>query len=113
MLLLVLTVATGCTGWRVAGTSVQAVDTLPTHVRITLSSGERIELKRARVEADSLVGQVEPDTLGPPLRRAVPTDSIARVAVRGQTAATRTTSFTGGVAVATAAVGLLLLFISD
>lgn len=112
-LLILLTATTGCTGWRIAGTSPQAIDSLPPHVRLTLSSGERLELKQARIEADSLVGQVEGDTLGPPMRRAVPTDSIVRVSVRGQTATTRTTAFAGGVAVATAVAGFLLLLVAD
>lgn len=101
-----------CTGWRVAGTSPRALDTLPSHLRLTLSDGQRVEVRHARLEGDSLVGQVRGDSLGPPTRRALPVDSIARVAVRCRTAETRSTSFGGGVAVATAVTGFLLLLLT-
>ena len=110
-LALIFTVAAlaSCTGWQITGTSPRALDSLPSHVRVTLVSGERIEFKSARLEGDSLTGVRLPDTTVRPVRMSVAEADIRRVAVRGSTANTRAVRFTGGVAVITAVLGLFLV----
>ena len=111
--ILVTSMLAGCTGWHIAGTSPHALENVPSRVRVTLGTGERVELTQARLQADTLVGNLDVDSIRAPVRRAVPVDSIRRVAVRGRTAETRSTSFFGGVAAATAAVWILLVSLTN
>ena len=110
--LLAACLLSSCTGWQIAGSSPQVMDSIPSHIRLTLAGGERVELKRARVEMDSLVGMVDVDSASLSVRIAVPVDSVRRVAVRGRTATTRAVSFAGGVAVLTGLVGFLLIVVT-
>lgn len=93
----------GCSGWRVAAATPENLDSLPARVRITLESGERVELHRPVLTADSLRGMAKDDST----RLAFHVNDVARVATQGPTPATRTVNLMGGVAAATA--GLLFV----
>lgn len=84
----------GCaSGWRIEATGAAAMEHLPERVRVTKQDGTRVELRAATMEGDSLVGLAMPDSS----RVALPVEEIARIAVRGPTAATESANLTGGV----------------
>ncbi len=87
---------TGCSGWRVVGTTPASAEPFPESVRVTLHDGSRSILRKPLLRGDSIIGLRNDTLIG------FPVDSVARIAVPAGTPEGKAANLGGGVAVATA-----------
>ena len=66
---------TGCSGWRVVGTTPASAEPFPESVRVTLHDGSRSILRKPLLRGDSIIGRRNDSPIG------FPVDSVARIAV--------------------------------
>ncbi len=98
-----------CTGWhRLPETQPAPLKESPQSLRITLKSGERIELRKARLSGDSLIGEIKPTPNESPVRFAVGLSSVQRIEDRKVNTARTVALVVGSIGVA-ALAGLLIV----
>ena len=84
---------TGCSGWRVVGTTPASAEPFPESVRVTLHDGSRSILRKPLLRMSRTASRPS---------MSVPVDSVARIAVPAGTPEGKAANLGGGIAVATA-----------
>lgn len=98
-----------CTGWhRLPETTPPPLKESPQSLRITLKSGEQIELQQARMSGDSLIGEIRPTPNEPPVRFAVTLADVRRIEDR-KVSTVRTVALVVGLTGAAALAALLIV----